>query len=301
LTGVIAGDTIRIRGSTSNDGDYLVTTAIANTITLDATTPPLANETSTVYITIAKKSLKSNNVVVDLNTSRPDKPPITWLQYGSYLNAPAGAPDKIGAASDGKLRWTATLISIHAANNDIWIPSASKGTVTVRIKAGAGEVLKYWPGYSYQFGFAGTINKLPGMGCTSVAINGIDLDIVLNTGNQTCTPEGSNAVPVNGAISLACNGIFPFASACRIAGVGGYSDWRVCNFSEFANLFNFSVGHPNATAFPSIVNPGYIWTSTTDPDGFAIYWWRNSGTGSQQFLGVAKTTTEFVMLVRGGV
>ncbi len=297
---VKAGDRIRIRGSTLNDtsaaadGCYLVTTALANTITLDATTPPAADENSVVPITIAKQALQSNNTVVDLNTSRPDKPPVTWLRYGSYI------PLKLGAGSDGKLYWTATPVTIHAAAADLQMIAGGKGTAIVRIIGGAGEIKRYWAGYSYSFtGFAQTVNKLPGFRCVSVALGGAllaDLDSTLATGNQTYINEGVPGAYINGAINLSCNGIFGFANACIAAGVGGYSDWRVPNWEELVNLYKCP-NVPDSIAFPTWTIPQ--WTSSTSiPTTSALI---NFGATANVIASDVKTAAYYTMLLRGGV
>uniref|UniRef100_A0A6M3J3E0 Lcl C-terminal domain-containing protein n=1 Tax=viral metagenome TaxID=1070528 RepID=A0A6M3J3E0_9ZZZZ len=291
LNVVKTGDVIRIRGSAGNDTEYTVATGnVATEIVL--TSAPV-EEAAGAMITIAKQALQSNNCVVDLNTG------LMWMRYGSY------SPAKLGATSTGALFWTATAVSIHAANNDIWIPTASKGSMTVRIKAGAGEILKYTVGYGYLFGFAGANAKLPGFRLVSKAVNGTDLDLVLNTGNITCVAEGSDAVPVNGAISLACNGIFPFAKACNQAGVGGYSDWRVPNIFELNQLAGIGAtgGVPNTTAFPSWpITP--LWSSsTTFPADAGNSWYVLFANTASLTMGArdAQTVSKFVILVRGGV
>ncbi len=298
---VKAGDRIRIRGSTLNDtsaaadGCYLVTTALANTITLDATTPPAADENSVVPITIAKQALQSNNTVVDLNTSRPDKPPVTWSRYGSYL------PAKLGAGSDGKLYWTATAVSVHAANNDLKVTAGGKGLATFTIIGGAGEILRYWPGYSYSFTvFANAVNKLPGFRCISVTVNGADLDLLMDTGNITVATE---AGPINGVINLSCNDIWSFANACIAAGVGGYSDWRVPNVNEESNLIDWSINppSPNQTAFPSyLVLNDYKWSSTT-PSNATTSTIAIRVTTSNYLSAQLKTGSAYITLLRGGV
>ncbi len=290
---VKTGDRIRIRGSTLNDtsaaadGCYLVQTGgVANTIVLDATTPPAANENSIVPITIAKQALQSNNTVLDLNTG------LLWLRYGTY------SPVKLGAASDGRLLWTATAVTIHAANNDLKMTAGGKGLCTVTIINGAGEVLRYWPGYSYSFtAFVNAVNKLPGFRCVSVTVNGLDLDIVMATGNQTCITE---AGPINGAINLSCNGIFGFCNAAIAAGVAGYTDWRLPNKFELDGLSDSEAptALPDALAFPSFPENDLIWTSTTKSTDTTKSFYLYSTTGEVTYN--VKTSVYYAILVRGG-
>lgn len=294
---VKTGDVIRIRGSGLNETEYTV--AIGNVANLITLTGPPVDEAAGAWITIAKQALQSNNVVVDLNTSRPDKPPVTWLRYGSY------SPAKLGAASDGKLLWTATAVSIHAANNDLKVTTGGEGRATYTIIGGFGEVLKYWPGYSYSFTiFAGAAAKLPGYRCISVTVNGADLDILMDTGNQTVATE---AGPINGVINLSCNGIFSFANACIQAQVGGYSDWRVANAFELMSLGKLeSATVPfDSTAFPSQPNTYGIWTSSTQKSDTTKASYLATSTAGRIFMGTNQKGVGggemFVMLLRGGV
>jgi hypothetical protein len=120
----------------------------------------------------------------------------------------------------------------------------------------------------------------------------------MDTGNVTVATE---AGPINGAISLACNGIFCFAKACNQAGVGGYSDWRVMNTLEMGNLWNRETLRPNATAFPSLTTSYGFWTSTTTKDitTYAEYWVGSGVVGAPTYT--VKTGAYYAMLVRGGV
>ncbi|MFH1486489.1 MAG: DUF1566 domain-containing protein [Chloroflexota bacterium] len=287
LNVVKTGDVIRIRGSASNDTEYTVATGgVATEIVL--TSAPV-NEGAGAWITIAKQALHSNNTVLDLNTK------LLWLRYGTY------SPAKLGAASDGKLLWTATAVTIHAANNDLQMIASGQGSATLRIVGGAGEVLRYWPGYTYSFtGFANAVNNLPGFRCVSVTVNGADLDIVLDTGNQTCIAEAAGGAR---AINLSCNGIFGFANACNEAAVGGYSDWRVPNIFEYLCLLNLSQADhiPDPTAFPSWVGGSIYHSSTTisstPASDLALY----TRAGLNLTYYAPKTSAYYVILLRGGI
>ena len=281
---VKTGDVIRIRGSAGNETEFTVATG--NVATEIVTTVAPTNEASGAYITIAKQALQSNDTVDDLNTN------LTWLRYGSY------SPAKLGAASGGLLLWTATAVSIHGANNDLKVTTGGKGLATYTIIGGAGEVLRYWPGYNYSFTvFAAANAKYQGYRCISVTVNGADLDILMNTGNQTVATE---AGPINGVINLNCNDIFSFANACRAAGVGGYNDWRVANKNEVISLAGASggTGAPNSTAFPGFSG---VWVSTTRPDSTTQALVFVPGQGTLEVGGAKASTSVAVSLVRGGV
>jgi len=282
-------DVIRVRGAGVNDLE--LTVATGNVAAKAVVTEDITDMAAGAWITIAKQALQSNNAVQDLETG------LMWMRYGSY------SPAKLGAASDGLLLWTATAVEIHAANNDLEMIAGGKGSCTVKIVGGAGEVLVYWPGYTYSFtAFANAVNKLFGFKCVSVTVNGADLDIVLATGNQTCIAEGAG---VNGAINLSCNGIFPFANACNVAGVGGYSDWRVPNIFEQVSLLNVGLagGYPNTTAFLSIPAVNNMWASSTNKNDSTKGWYQlyTTAVGGPLVYSIVKTAQYFTMLVRGGV
>jgi hypothetical protein len=77
LITVLTGDTIRIRGSVSNDGVYTVGTGgVDHEIVV---TEHLATEAAGAYITICKRSAPSNNAVVDNNTG------LMWRRYTTVL------------------------------------------------------------------------------------------------------------------------------------------------------------------------------------------------------------------------
>src|SRR3989304_6363143 len=66
LATVLTGDTIRVRGSASNDGVYTVATGgVAGEIVV---TEALVNESAGAYLTLCKRASPSNNVVIDQNT-----------------------------------------------------------------------------------------------------------------------------------------------------------------------------------------------------------------------------------------
>ena len=92
--------------------------------------------------------------------------------------------------------------------------------------------------------------------------------------------------------------IFAYAAAANVAGLGGYSDWRIENIFELFGLFSFETGVPNATAFPvwpSSANA--VWSSTTfftDTAKAMIMY------AEPSMREATKTLTYFCILIRGG-
>ncbi len=92
------GDEIVFTGSGLNDGVYNVSTGnVAGTI---RTTEATLFEAVGATVSIAKREALSNNCVQDLVTGR------MWARYTSAENA------AMGAASDGKMKWTGELYDI---------------------------------------------------------------------------------------------------------------------------------------------------------------------------------------------
>jgi len=282
---VKTGDIIRVRGTTNNDGDYTVATG--NVATEIVTAEALVNEGAGAMITIAKQALQSNNCVQDLETG------LMWMRYGS------DSPAKLGAASNGLLLWTATAVAVHAAAADLQMIAGGKGSATLRIVGGAGEVLVYWPSYTYSFtGFANAVNNLFGFKGVSVTVNGADLDLVMATGNVTCIAEAAGGAR---AINLSCNDIWSFANSANQAEVGGYTDWRVPNAFEIIGIMNYELnpGQPDAATFPSfIVNADYKSSSTLSSNTLYSMGWQGL---YNAIMYLQKTIPNYVMLVRGGI
>jgi hypothetical protein len=257
LASVKTGDTIRIRGSASNDGVYTVATGnVAGEI---VTTEALVDEAAARYITIQKRTTPSNNTVTDNQTTR------TWRRYIT-------SAEKVGLASTGLLSFydVATCYTLHPAAADLKITSTTK---TLTIVGGAGEVARYNIGYVLDLtGFANAANNLPGYPIVSVTVNGADLDIVLKTG--TTNPLVTEAAGGSRSILLVCQSIFAYAAACNVASLGGYTDWRIPSDLELVGLRDMEAPSavPNATAFPSWPTD-YVWSSTTLPPTttYAVY------------------------------
>lgn len=82
------GETIVVSGSASNDGVYTTASADANGVVV---VEALQDEAAGATISIAKRSAKSNNCVLDLNTG------LLWSRYVSNY---------VGATGTGVVPWT---------------------------------------------------------------------------------------------------------------------------------------------------------------------------------------------------
>lgn len=95
--------------------------------------------------------------------------------------------------------------------------------------------------------------------------------------------------------------VFQWCAAANGASLGGYSDWRIPNDMELANLRNMeaATAAPDGTAFPGWATSDYVWTSTTKPSnigyGMAVIF--SSGPVRDR----TKTMAYYAALVRGGV
>lgn len=286
LAQIKTGDTIVIEGSGSND--KVCTVATGNVAGEVVVNEALTDEAAGAYITISKRGTLSNNLVVDNNTG------LIWARYNT-----AGMTGKLGPASDGYLYWTGTGCTLHPAAADLQMVGGTKGIATIKVVGGAGEVARYHAGHSVICtGFAQAVNNLGPCRVVSVTVNGADLDIVVMTGNRTPVSEAADG---SRTIAVACNGVFGFKDAANVAALGGYSDWRLPNFREYADLpvqdAGIGTGKPDSTAFPSWTAARY-WASTTDPNDTAYAFAYYATIGS--ILPYAKTVAYGGHLVRGG-
>ncbi|MDO8704073.1 MAG: DUF1566 domain-containing protein [Sulfuricaulis sp.] len=290
LASVKTGDVIVIRNSASNDGVYNVSTGnVAGTIrTTEATLPEAAG----AYVSICKRVAPSNNTVIDLNTG------LMWLRYTT-----GGPALKIGPASTGALVWydATKCYTLHPAAADLQMIASSN---TLRIVGGAGEVGRYHAGDAIVCsGFANAVNNLPGYPVVSVTVNGADLDIVLQTFNNTLVDEAAAGAR---SITLVCQSIFAYCAAANAATLGGFSDWRIPNDWMTRGLMNWegATAAPDATVFPSWPTGGvgsYIWSSTTNPLNTAQAMLTPSNVGSSPIDVKTAASNYCAVLVRGGV
>ena len=275
----LTGDTIRVRGSASNEQVLTVATGgVAGTI---VTTEALVDEAVGRYITLCKRELHSNNAVQGSSGKM-------WSRYVS------GA--KVGPASDGKLVWysSALCYTLHPAAADLQMIAT---TSIVKIVGGAGEVARYFAGARLEFsGFANAANNLAGgYRVVSVTVNGADLDIVIDPINQTLVSE---AAAGSRAIKIVCRSIWSYLGAAIAASLGGHSDWRVANVGELFNLLQWEApaAAPDSTAFPSFPTE-HLALSTTQPEtttSIPAY-----GIVAAPFYPRAKTSSSYYILVRG--
>jgi len=106
----------------------------------------------------------------------------------------------------------------------------------------------------------------------------------------------------NGLLAWTTNvngeGIFSYCAAANVAGLAGYSDWRIPNMNELMSIRGTAAASavPDTTAFPSF--PASVaWSSTTAPNATTFAIQGNFLSGS--LPAVVKTTTSYALLVRG--
>jgi hypothetical protein len=172
FTTIKTADTIRVRGSTSNDGIYTVATG--NNASVVIVTEAVVDEALGDYITIYKRVSPSNNTVFDNQIGR------TWRRYTT-------STEKCGDASTGLLNWydASQCYFLHPADGNLSMNAATK---TLKIAgAAATEIDRYHVGDMLQFsGFSiANNNRAGGYPVVSVTANAGDLDIVLNDGLVT--------------------------------------------------------------------------------------------------------------------
>lgn len=247
LVTVLAGDTIYVRNGLNAGLSYVVAAGGgANAAKAVLETAPV-DEAAGTYITLCKQAAWSNNTVLDLNTG------LTWLRYTS-----GGPALKFGLASDGKLCWydATKAYVLHSAGADLQM---IKATATLKIVGGAAEVGRYWVGMILLVaGFANAANNLPGRWVTAVTVNGADLDLTLASWGLLSGVAARNILVDEAAggsrsIKVICSSIFSLSAAARVAGLGGYTDWRNPNYFELVGLLDMeaTTSAPDATAFPS--------------------------------------------------
>lgn len=281
LATILTGDTVTIRGSTSNDGVYTVAGGgVAGSFTVNEVT--IQTEAAGDYVSICKRAAMSNQTVYDQVTG------LLWLR-----NTTTGL--KWGVASDGNLVWddAAAHFTLHGAAADLAIVVPN----ILRIVGGAAEVGFYHAGDALVCsGFANGVNNLTGYRVTLVAVNGADLDITLDPSNNTLIAEAAGGAR---DIKLCCQSAFAYAAAATQARLADYGDWRVPNITEARSILDYSLNPvtPDVVAFPSWPN-GLWWTSTTDPSVTANA--LSALAGSGVFASLVKTSTRLVPLVRLG-
>jgi hypothetical protein len=273
-------DTIRVRGSASNDGVYTIASG-GGTAGHFHVTEALVNEAAAPYITLCKRSTPQNQCVIDNVTG------LMWKRYTT-----GGPAERVGIASDGKLNWydTLTCFTLHPAAADLQMM-----TTGIKIVGGAAEVARYFVGAILDpSGFANAVNNLPGYRVTAVAVNGADLDITLWTGKNTLIAEAAAGAR---DIRVVCQSIFGYAAAANAASFGGYTDWRIPNMHDYPTLSDQEAptAYPDNAIFPGL--PAYSYASDTLPGNVLFGQYMSFGTGEIQ--NVVKTTATWMMLVRG--
>lgn len=243
-------DRIRIKGSVLNDGEYNVLAGgVAGSFTTVENT--IVNEVAGPYVTLYKVTAHSNNVVQDTKTGR------MWSRYNSV-------GERVGEASIGWLCWQNT--NFGSGRYFLWNVANTVSVImpgnTFRITGGAGALARFHIGDVIQSnGYVNAVNYAIGYIVQSVAVNGADLDIIVDTGNQTMIAEGA----VGDNVLLYCRNIFNYAAGANRASLAGYTDWRIPNALELVTLPNMEAptDAPDAVAFLGWGVTAGCWTSTT--------------------------------------
>lgn len=278
LVGWAVNDVMVIKGTANNDGVVTVTGiggAPAN-LTISAA----VNEAAGAYMSLYKRAAHSNNAVFDRRTGR------MWSRYTSNGEA-------VGVLSNGTLNWydVATRFTIYAAANTVSV--IMPGNI-LRIIGGAALTQFHVGDLLMCAGFANAVNNLSMMYVVSVTVNGADLDVVIDPGNQVLIAEGA----VGDTIYLNCRSIFNYAAGANLIGLGGYTDWRGPDDTELLTLRNMEVANalPDAAAFPGWPLD-FIWSSTTAPS--LVTGAMTVRYSVPDLSRVAKTTTYLTALIRG--
>ena len=148
--------------------------------------------------------------------------------------------------------------------------------------------------------YSGTTN-ITINGKTDVHSNGCAIDN--NTGLMWSRTVSASVGPTsNGLIPWTTNangeGIFPYCAAANVAGLAGYSDWRIPNYFELVSIMDYEAPSalPNSAAF-TIASGIVITSSTTQATSANNPMSKISNTGTDAVQ--AKTVTVYCILVRG--
>jgi len=282
LAGVKTGDTVRIRGSASNDGTYTVAGGgVAGSFTVNEA---IANEAAARYVTIYKRVAHTNACVFDQRTR------LIWQQTQT-------SGYKIGQNSDGLLEWydAARVFGVHPAAADLYMYG---GSAVLRIVGGAGEVDRYNRGdIIVCTGFANPSNNLPGYPINSVMVSGADLDLWLEAYNNVLVTEAAGGART---ISKVCDSVFGYAAAANHAApafLSLFGDWRVPSWYEFQSIMRYLAPNslPDPAYFPGWPN-AIFYASTTRPNNTAQAAYVEGGSFGASDV---KTTPHYTALVRG--
>lgn len=277
-----AGDTIRVTGSSLNDGIYTCNGInLAGEILVNEALVDEAGAAG-VFVIIDKRDVHTNNCVVDNNTG------LLWNRLPSA---------SVGPASNGRLNWydAASVGIAHPAAADLQMIAASR---TLRVVGGAGEIGRYQVGRVLVCaGFANTNNNVPGYVIESVTVNGADLDIVLTTFGIALVDEAAAGART---IGFPWSNIWAYARAANEVALAGYSDWRIPNAFELFLLHRIRAasGVPDPAYFPGWP-AALVWCSSTRANSTnqAL---QVAESGRPDIAGALKTSVGQVPLIRGG-
>lgn len=278
LVTFLAGDTVVIKGSALNDGVYTV--AVGANPAQFTTVEALVDEVAGAVVSLYKRAAHSNNAVDD------DEKGLQWSRNTSTA-------ERVGPTSNGLLNWydVATRFTIYTGANTVSV--IMPGNI-IRVIGGA-ALTQFHVGDMIQCaGFANPDNNLPNMYVVSATINGADLDIVVDPGEEVLIAEGA----VGDTIYLNCRSIYNYMAGARSASLSNLTDWRPPNEEEIQSIKNMEVpsGAPDAVAFPVWPGATYVWSSTTAPNDVTQAIACRYGRGT--VINFAKTATYYCALVR---
>lgn len=244
LVTFLLNDRVVVKGSLLNDG-VTFTVTVAGVAGHFHVAPNIVPEAAGRMISLYKVAAHSNAVVTDNKTGR------MWSR-----NTSTG--ERVGVLSNGTLNWydVATRYAIYNVANTV--SCIMPGNI-FRVIGGA-ALTQFHVGDCIQVaGFANPVNGLPNYYVVSAVANAGNLDITVNPGNEVLIAEGA----VGDAIYLVCRSIYNYMAGARLAGLSGYTDWRIPNKPEGLSLMDDEAPsvYPNAVAFP--VWPRIVWSSTT--------------------------------------
>jgi len=147
---------------------------------------------------------------------------------------------------------------------------------------------------------AGGIKHFQVRGVRNPITTAFSVSHLTDNGNGTITDNYTGLIwqKTTSTVPMTWENALTYAKSITL---GGKSDWRLPNVKELQSLNEVSRVKPslNTTFFPNIVSNTFYWSSTSMYKSPAIAWDFNTEYGVVTYND--KTSTEYVMLVRGGL